>query len=60
MTSWMMLCTEYFIALRERCYPDESFYKEYDFICHERLKDTDTEILEESYCLQAEIFLQRG
>lgn len=35
---WMDDCSVYFISLRAKGYPDESFYKEYDFVCKERFE----------------------
>lgn len=33
---FMIYCTEYIIAQRRKGYPDQAFYEEYDFICHEK------------------------
>ena len=35
-TSWMVLCSIYFIEQKKKGYPDQAFYNEYDFVCKER------------------------
>lgn len=52
---WMEQCILYFISLRSKGYPDESFYNEYDFICHERFQKDPIPISSQDCNLQAEV-----
>lgn len=55
----MDACSIYFISQRAKGYPDESFYNEYDFICHARLESNSISNSSQIDCLQAETLLHR-
>lgn len=56
---FMIDCTQYIIAQRERGYPDQSFYNEYDFICHVRLQKDLISNSSQTSGIQAEALLHR-
>ena len=56
-TEWLENCAIYFISLRAKGYPDESFYNEYDLICHARFEKDSVPVSSQDNNLQAEVFL---
>lgn len=55
--NFFLQATEYWLALKDKGWFDEGFYREYDFICHETYDFHNNEVLEESNSLQAALFL---
>ena len=56
---FMIYCTEYIIAQRKKGYPDQSFYNEYDFICHARFQEDLIPNSPQTSGIQAETLLHR-
>jgi hypothetical protein len=55
--TFSMDCVKYWIYLKEKGWFDESFYIEYDFICHELINQNYPELKAQSDNLQTEVFL---
>lgn len=57
--TWTMNCVTYWISLKQKGWYDESFYNEYDFVCHEVFDQTNPEPKTQSNTLQTTILLHR-